>query len=342
MMSSRLLLKWLNSALCWGALCVAVAGPASSAELTRQIEILSPTEDSTWEAQKGVTFRARVLIDGVPVTAAGWHVAARVLSPDGLEQPVPMFDDGANGGDRVRGDGEYTGELRPAKAQSKPYHVRFFKADNKGGVPIQTKGGPVFHVVGAGESPPEPASRPSRQEPPTPVPPRKGPGILLFAILGVAGAFAALCLLWRRLRRACVWCGAPVRSLASRYCKECRSKPPADAQPPAEAPLPAPLVWLDILSGPSSVCTGQRIPLSENALKIGRGPENDLDLRDREISSKHARLSLDPKGHYVIEDVGSTNGTFVNDQRVERQTLQNADRIRLGATEFVFADHRGG
>ncbi len=126
------------------------------------------------------------------------------------------------------------------------------------------------------------------------------------------------------------------------YCEGCRAKQTQPGEPSAEAPAPAPLVWLDILSGPSTIPAGQRVPLPDGGLTIGRGPENDVDLRDREISSKHARLSLDPKGHYVIEDVGSTNGTFVNDQRVERQTLQNADRIRLGATEFVFADHRGG
>jgi VWFA-related protein len=150
----------------------------------------------------------------------------------------------------------------------------------------------------------------------------------------------------RQAALVCGRCGEPLPKGEGPLCGKCSAGPENDpgressAPPPAVAP--GPLVWLDIVAGPGDLpIRGQRIPLLPGGFTIGRGPANSLDLRDPEISKNHALIIQDPKGHFAIEDRGSHNGTFVNGNRVERGSLQNGDRIRLGSTEMVFADHRG-
>ena len=71
-------------------------------------------------------------------------------------------------------------------------------------------------------------------------------------------------------------------------------------------------------------------PLSTQPVVIGREKTNDLVLRDPEISRRHARITYQGDRYY-IEDLGSTNGTFLNDQPVRVQSpLNHGDVIRLG------------
>jgi pSer/pThr/pTyr-binding forkhead associated (FHA) protein len=68
-------------------------------------------------------------------------------------------------------------------------------------------------------------------------------------------------------------------------------------------------------------------------LIIGRNPDCDLVLQSGTVSGKHARLSL-KDSVALLEDLGSTNGTFVNDQRIQRAELKNGDRVRFDVVEF--------
>ncbi len=69
---------------------------------------------------------------------------------------------------------------------------------------------------------------------------------------------------------------------------------------------------------------------------LGRDPECDLALDDGEVSWRHARVGPDD-GHVTIEDLGSTNGTFVNGERLlERRQLESGDRIELGSAVLEF------
>jgi len=85
-----------------------------------------------------------------------------------------------------------------------------------------------------------------------------------------------------------------------------------------------------IVTDPSGNRT--RTPIDSLPFRIGRGPENNLILRDTRASRSHARI-LTEQGRYIVEDCGSLHGTFVNGERVERQPLRNSDRIEFGAQD---------
>jgi chromosome segregation ATPase len=69
---------------------------------------------------------------------------------------------------------------------------------------------------------------------------------------------------------------------------------------------------------------------------IGRTPDNDVHI-DAEFISRHHAVALRAGGKTVIEDLNSTNGTYVNGQRVNRRTLKDGDLVTLGKTEFRFS-----
>src|SRR4051795_6379125 len=81
---------------------------------------------------------------------------------------------------------------------------------------------------------------------------------------------------------------------------------------------------------------GSNIAL-ENELIIGRSTPGLGSLGgDSEISRVHARLSRDPSGQLVVEDLGSTNGTFVNGNRIAAVTpLRAGDQLRVGQTTMT-------
>ena len=80
-------------------------------------------------------------------------------------------------------------------------------------------------------------------------------------------------------------------------------------------------------SGPTP---GVTFPLEGDQLVIGRDASNSVEINDAEISRKHSRLSFQG-GKYVLEDLGSTNGTFINGQRLSGPAvLKPGDVISLG------------
>jgi hypothetical protein len=80
---------------------------------------------------------------------------------------------------------------------------------------------------------------------------------------------------------------------------------------------------------------GSAYDLSDGAL-LGRGDQADIRLEDTFASSAHARLALHGDV-IVLEDLGSTNGTYLNDEPLRGpQPLHPGDRIRIGDSKFTF------
>ena len=76
------------------------------------------------------------------------------------------------------------------------------------------------------------------------------------------------------------------------------------------------------------------------ALVIGRNPDCDLVVSDPTVSRRHAELRREAD-HWVLSDLGSSNGTRVNGWRVERAAVGVGDEVMLGGQRLVFAARRG-
>lgn len=78
------------------------------------------------------------------------------------------------------------------------------------------------------------------------------------------------------------------------------------------------------------------INLASARVTLGRESRNDITIPDINVSRTHAEISLSPQGAWVITDLGSTNGTYVNGRAVASQPLNEGDHIAMGSTNFVF------
>ncbi|MBK6302333.1 MAG: FHA domain-containing protein [Actinomycetales bacterium] len=116
--------------------------------------------------------------------------------------------------------------------------------------------------------------------------------------------------------------------------------PPLAAPPPAPAPAPpaklprinpAQRPWLDI--------DGERYPLLGSLTVIGRDATADVILDDPGISRRHSEVRVTHDGPHLvssIRDLASTNGTFVNGERIASTRLIDGDQITVGRTAITF------
>jgi two-component system, cell cycle response regulator len=84
---------------------------------------------------------------------------------------------------------------------------------------------------------------------------------------------------------------------------------------------------LTVLTG---IEAGRLVDIGEQGLVMGRAPDVDLVIDDETVSRFHARIAPDHEGGFSIEDLRSTNGTFVGANRVKRSPLATGDQVQLG------------
>ena len=89
---------------------------------------------------------------------------------------------------------------------------------------------------------------------------------------------------------------------------------------------------LVVLRGPN---TGARFLLDDDEVMSGRHPDSDIFLDDVTVSRKHAVFRRTDSG-FVVRDVGSLNGTYVNRELVDEVVLKTGDEVQIGKFRLVF------
>ena len=95
--------------------------------------------------------------------------------------------------------------------------------------------------------------------------------------------------------------------------------------------LPRGAAVLIVRSGPQA---GDRFTLTADETRLGRHPDSEIMLDDITVSRRHAAIERTPAG-YVVTDAGSLNGTYVNQERIERAVLHHGDELQVGKFRLV-------
>jgi len=80
---------------------------------------------------------------------------------------------------------------------------------------------------------------------------------------------------------------------------------------------------------------GQRLTLNEGETVIGRDPKADIFLNDITVSRRHAKIIVSD-GKATVKDLGSLNGTYLNNERFTESGLKNSDELQIGKFLLVF------
>jgi pSer/pThr/pTyr-binding forkhead associated (FHA) protein len=89
---------------------------------------------------------------------------------------------------------------------------------------------------------------------------------------------------------------------------------------------------LVVKRGPNA---GSKFLIDRDVTTAGRYPESDIFLDDVTVSRRHAEIRRD-EGRFLIKDVGSLNGTYVNLQRVDEAQLADGDELQIGKFKLTF------
>jgi pSer/pThr/pTyr-binding forkhead associated (FHA) protein len=102
--------------------------------------------------------------------------------------------------------------------------------------------------------------------------------------------------------------------------------------------VPAGSGLLVVKRGPN---VGSRFALDPGKTTIGRHPDSDIFLDDVTVSRRHAEVHHDGSG-FVVNDVGSLNGTYLNRERIEQADLHSGDELQIGKFRLVFLHEMQG
>lgn len=92
-----------------------------------------------------------------------------------------------------------------------------------------------------------------------------------------------------------------------------------------------------LLIGLTGPVAGTKFRVEQDCVRLGRAPENDLVIEDHNLSRFHAQIIRQKEG-FVVVDLGSTNGTYVNGQKVSQAALRDGDEIAVGLSCWRFEE----
>jgi len=101
--------------------------------------------------------------------------------------------------------------------------------------------------------------------------------------------------------------------------------------------LPSGTALLVVKRGPNA---GSRFLLDQDTTSAGRHPDSDIFLDDVTVSRRHAEFRREG-GEFVVIDVGSLNGTYVNREPVDQAVLAGGDEVQIGKFRLVFLTGSG-
>ncbi len=111
-----------------------------------------------------------------------------------------------------------------------------------------------------------------------------------------------------------------------------RTKREAEQAAGGTSPAPEGMPMITV-NGPGPL---RRIPVLPMTMTIGREHDNNIEIKDEEVSRYHARISH-KSGKYLLKALENSSGVWVNGRKTEEAELQNADKIKIGKTDMVFS-----
>ena len=163
---------------------------------------------------------------------------------------------------------------------------------------------------------------------PTPNPPIRTSGFWIFKKKFCTQCQQQLDRTWD----ACPYCAQIAAQAAAAPAKLQKLKTQAFVLDSAGGPGSMQLLgWLIPLQGPNK---GELFTLQPNTI-IGTTPDCTICLNDKFMSSKHAEIKAE-NGMWILRDTGSTNGTYVNNRRVDRHELVDNDFVKFGGSMIKF------
>ena len=136
----------------------------------------------------------------------------------------------------------------------------------------------------------------------------------------------------------CSSCGSALDNLDDRTITFAAVDPLQEAAGPADdvvvpvGEIPRGAGVLIVRAGPQA---GARFTLEGELTRLGRHPDSEISLDDITVSRRHADIRRADEG-YEIADSGSLNGTYVNQERIERAVLQHGDELQIGKFRLVY------
>src|SRR5947207_3459843 len=94
------------------------------------------------------------------------------------------------------------------------------------------------------------------------------------------------------------------------------------------------------LAAMSGKLKGAIFAINEETMVIGRETQANLCIADSSVSRRHSKIEKKDE-EFVITDLESLNGTFVNDVPIRSRVLEHGDRVRIGDSQFLFMSHEG-